>query len=140
MASHTSPDYEHMDGSRIALGYGIDNTSNTSGESGGEVVNSGATVSPRVNSVPVQASQEAYTPAFVRGWRDRKAELHPWRRWANALVYRSLILMAMGLIIMLPLPLIGVPMVILGYAGAIVSLLMYIVYPIVLITWENPNK
>lgn len=140
MASHTKPDYDHMDGSRVSLGYGINDVSDTSGESRGEVGNSGDTVSPRVNSVPVQAQQESFTQAFSRGWRDGKASLHPWRRWANALVYRGVILMVIGLILMLPLPLIGVPMVIIGYAGAVVSLLMYLVYPFVLIVWENPNR
>ena len=140
MASHTSPDYEHMEGSRKPLGYGTNDTDNTGGESGGEVVNSGRIVSPHVNTVPVQAKQESFSQAFGRGWRDGKASKHPWRGWADSIVTKGVITMLIGLTIMVPLPLIGVPMIILGYAAAMVSLLMYLVYPIVLIVWENPNR
>lgn len=60
MASHTKPDYDHMEGSRISLGYGIDNTSDTGGESGGEVGESGDNVSPSVNSVPAHTQEQPY--------------------------------------------------------------------------------
>jgi hypothetical protein len=138
--SHTKPDYTTMEGSRISLGYGENDASNTGGESGGEVVNSGRIPHAHVNTVPVQAHRESFTQAFSRGYREGKATLHPWRRWANAIVARGFVVLVLGLIIMVPLPLIGVPMVMLGYASAVVTLAMYLVYPFVLMAWENPNR
>ena len=139
MASHTY--YDYRENRYVTISHDSEEYRHlmSSGEYGGEVVESGRTVSPHVNTVPVQAQQETFTQAFRRGWEEGGATLHPWRKWANRIVTRGLGLILGGLVIMIPLPLIGVPMIILGYASAVVSLLMYLVYPFVLIVWENPN-
>lgn len=135
MASHTSPDYDHMDGSRIALGYGIDNQSNTGGESGGEVVNSGATVSPRVNSVPVQRPRtvsEAYHHA--------KDTMHPWFRGARTISHYALGGLILSFITAFILPIVAMPLLAISLMGCMTVLVMYVISPIVTLLWENPYK
>lgn len=132
MASHTSPDYSHMDGSRIALGYGIDNTSDASGEDGGEVVNSGPIVSPHVNSVPVQVSRwgkGSWDSSWEKAKKDKERQ-NPVRRKANTLgLYSAGLIGAAILLAMMGGLIISAFLGALGWIGIVTMLVMYLVSP-----------
>lgn len=132
MASHTSPDYEHMEGSRIALGYGIDNTSDTGGESGGEVGESGDTVHTGVNTVPVQGSKwsrEAWDNSWDKA-KVAKEKQNPMRRKANTVgLYSAGMLGAAIVIGMMGGLIISAFIGAIGWIGIVTMLVMYLISP-----------
>ena len=104
MASHTSPDYEHMEGSRASLGYGINDTSNIGGESGGEVVNSGRTVAAHVNEERAGVYMGPSVEAQGRPLRDKATAntIIGWEYWGLAflLTFTPLIPIAIYMYVM----------------------------------------
>ena len=161
MGHHTQPDYSSMEGSREGLGLPPRSHPDLSEEVAEVAVPSGTTrrrpparrstpvaldrshrqaPARTRRSAPADINQESIIGAFMRGWRDGGAELHPWRRVANAFAHRAVIAIVIGLIILIPLPLIGAALMIIGYGLAVISLVMYLAYPFVLMVWPNPNK
>lgn len=132
MASHTSPDYEHMEGSRKPLGYGTNDTDNTGGESGGEVVNSGRIVSPHVNTVPVQASRwskASWDSSWEKAKRDKKYQ-NPMRSKANKVGLYSAGMLGAAIVLAMMGGLIFSAFIgAIGWIGIVTMLAMYLISP-----------
>lgn len=130
--SHTKPDYTTMEGSRISLGYGIDDASNTGGDSGGEVVNSGRNPHAHVNNVPISGSKwskEAWNRSMEKA-KEEKARQNPMRRKANTVgLYSAGIMMVAILLAMVGGLIISAFLGAIAWLGIVTMLVMYLISP-----------
>lgn len=132
MASHEPIWYYSKRESPYSHNHGIDNQSNTSGESGGEVVNSGRIVSPHVNSVPVQGSKwgrEAWDTSWEKAKKEKERQ-NPMRRKANTVgLYSAFILGAAIVLGAVGGLILSAFLGVIGWLGIVTMLVMYLISP-----------
>lgn len=132
MASHEPIWYYSKRESPYSHNQGIDDTSDTGGESGGEVGNSGDTVHTGVNSVPVQASKwsrEAWNTSWERA-KEEKERQNPMRRKANTVgLYSAGMLGAAIVLAMMGGLIISAFLGAIGWIGIVTMLVMYLISP-----------
>lgn len=121
-----------MEGSRISLGYGENDASNTGGEDGGEVVDSGPNPHAHVNTVPVSGSKwgkESWDRSVEKA-KEGAARQNPMRRKANRLAYYCMfiLLAAIGISAMGGF-IISAFLGLIGYIGLVTVGIMYLISP-----------
>lgn len=137
--SHTSPDYTQLEGYAYSHDNGANDTYVTSGESGGEVGNSGDNPHARINQESGDATQGRTRPAPLTYNASQPKEKAPYQRnewvyWASNLSYIGFAMLG-GTYLSTKTPFVplSILLFITGTLCIILSCLMFVVSPIILL-------